>query len=138
MGSTKLDFGGPFTTKKESIFLLRVSLFFNECIQNTLHFPRASENFPLEKSQKIRGKTTSKKLMEGPSLFASLPSPFPRPFQFLRDFSHFQTLPPPLIFPRSAAFLQHSICEREGKDPSDITRGHNADFPQDQDIEGWA
>ena len=94
MGSTKLDFGGPFTTKKESIFLLRVSLFFNECIQNTLHFPRASENFPLEKSQKIRGKTTSKKLMEGPSLFASLPSPFPRPFQFLRDFSHFQTLPP--------------------------------------------
>ena len=94
MGSTKLDFGGPFTTKKESIFLLRVSLFFNECIQNTLHFPRASENFPLEKSQKIRGKTTSKKLMKGPSLFASLPSPFPRPFQFLRDFSHFQTLPP--------------------------------------------
>ena len=50
MGSTKLDFGGPFTTKKEPIFLLQVSLFFNEGIQNTLHIPRASENFPLENS----------------------------------------------------------------------------------------
>ena len=51
MGSTKLDFGSPTAIKKESIFLLRVSLFFNEGIQNTWHIPRASENSPLEKSQ---------------------------------------------------------------------------------------
>ena len=79
--------------QKRNLFFSFGSLFFNEGIQNTLHIPRASENFPLEKSQKIQGKTTSKKLMKGPSLFASLPSLFPRPFQFLSDFSHFQTLP---------------------------------------------
>lgn len=119
MGSTKLDFGGPFTTKK-GVYFSPSGLFSLTRAHKTLHIPRASENLPLEKSQKIQGKTTSKKLMKGPSPFAST-LPLPQAFQFLSDFSHFQTLPLPLIFPRSV-FFQHSICKRGGKDPGHHTQ----------------
>lgn len=61
MDSTKLNFGGSFTRKKKSIFLLRVPLFFNEGKQTIHHIPRASEKFPLEKSQGVKEKQLQKK-----------------------------------------------------------------------------
>lgn len=70
-GQHKAEFWCFLYREKQPIFLLRVSLFFNEGIRTTQHIPRASENFPLEKSLWVHGKTT-KKLMEVP-LFAFLP-----------------------------------------------------------------
>lgn len=135
-GQHKAEFWCFLYREKQPIFLLRVSLFFNEGIQTTQHIPRASENFPLEKSLWVHGKTT-KKLMEVP-LFAFLPlGPCHHPFYFLHVSSQFQTFF--ILFSQSKLYFFHTFCKREGgKNLIKITFWHGVYFSKDEDSgQGW-
>ena len=114
MGSTKLDFGGPFTTKKESIFLLRVSLFFNEGTQNTAHSQSFWEPPPWEISEDTR-KNNFKKINERPITLCLSTLPLPQAFPISKWLFSLSNPSPSSHFPKVSCFFPALHLQKGGK-----------------------